>query len=337
MVGRRCTSQREMDQVTGVFNEAASIGAAEAVDDDTGTQVTYVATDDDNTDAAPSTDGITYSLEGADNDKFRVDPSTGQLTKLAGTDVDFETKSEYSIIVLATSRRGTGPDFVDMYDRVSVTVKVKNTNDEGTVSLSQRDPQVGKSVTASIDDVDGDVGYVEWQWYRLTDTDAMNDERQVPDTTDVGNACSDEAVGEDSCYIGGAASASYTVTSNDVDRFLMARASYVDKFNTNRKAKTVVYGVSDADVQIEDAANTAPEFNDQDRNTPGVQDETVTREVKENTGAETNIGEGFTATDGDDDLLMYVLGGPERRLVRIDRPGERRQQHQPADEGGSGL
>ena len=50
-----------------------------------------------------------------------------------------------------------------------------------TVSLSQREPQVGSALSASVDDDDGDITNVEWQWYRLTQLDATkHDPRPEP-------------------------------------------------------------------------------------------------------------------------------------------------------------
>ena len=141
------------------------------------TDVTYVATDDDNTVNA-GTDTITYSLEPSSQTAFSQSSagSVGRSTKAAATAVDYEKKNEYSLTVIATSPAGQMPDdstkMIDkMYDSVAVTVKVVNTDDPGTVSLTQREPQVESSVTATVDDVDGDVSYVEWQWFSL---DAAN-------------------------------------------------------------------------------------------------------------------------------------------------------------------
>ena len=307
---------------TAVFNEMASVDASSPVDGDGGTDVTYVATDDDGTDTDSA---VAYSLEGADRLLFAISPTDGGLTKVGTTEVDFETKSSYSIVVLAATTRGTAPDTVSMYDRVSVTVEVVNNDDDGEVSLTQREPQVGSSVAASVSDVDGGVSYVAWQWYRLT----ANDATTAAEAISAGNAvtvpqdnCVEEEVGTASCILDGATSASYTVTEYDLDRHLMAQATYNDKFNMGADdGKTMADGVSDAAVQDEDPANTAPEFGDQDRNTPGDQDEMVTRSVAENTDAGKNVGDSFTADDSiDGDLLMYTLGGPDADSFGLSKP-----------------
>ena len=312
---------------TAVFNAAANATAEspEPVSDD-GTGVDYVAEDEDES----PTDAITYSLEPTSQTAFAISSSSGAFSKPAATVVDFEKEDSYSLTVIAKSTRNVDGDAVDMYDSVAVTVKVVNTDDPGTVSLTHREPQVGSSLTASVDDGDGGVSYVEWQWYRLTQTEADNAVAAAADAVtlpqgDCPAADADNPIGTDGCVIDGARSASYTPTANDMGnatfgaRYLMAQATYNDKFNEDT-TKVNAHKVSDAAVEDANAANTAPEFKDQDRNVPGVQDETVTREIAENTGPETNVGDGFEATDDDGDRLMYVLGGPDTDSFQLTDP-----------------
>ena len=230
---------------TEVFKAEASAKleadpATQPPDTDSGDDADYTASDDDNADNT-SEDTITYSLEGGDAAKFSIASAAndGTLTKLANTVPDFEDKSSYSIVVVAKSARGTGDDEVAKYDKVSVTVKVFDVDDPGEVTLTQREPQVGASVTASVTDPDGDVTNVGWQWYRLTESDATTvagGTAFVP-TGDCPASTADDPIGSDSCIIDGATSASYTPTSNDAGsttagvRYLMARTTYNDKFN----------------------------------------------------------------------------------------------------------
>ena len=321
-----------------VFNASANAalsvdsGATYAPATDGGDGVTYLAEDEDGT-----ADTITYSIEGSTDFSIVTDPGVGSVavfTKVAATVVDFEKKDSYSLTVIAKSTRTVGSDAVDMYDSVAVTVKVVNTDDDGTVSLTQREPQVGSSLTASVDDVDGDVSYVAWQWYRLTGVNALTAATNpagftlpTSPTDDCPAADAADPIGTISCVLDSATSASYTPTVADMGnpaeagvgvRYLLARATYNDKFNDATKVNA--QKVSDAAVEDANAANTAPEFKDQDRNVPGVQDETVTREIAENTGPETNVGDGFEATDDDGDRLMYVLGGPDADSFQLTDP-----------------
>ena len=128
--------------------------------------ITIAATDDDNNGSnGHAVDTVTFMVEGSDD--FDVNAST-LATSL--TSADFEDTPSYSITVIATSTRGAGTDEVKMYAALAVTVKVVDRDDDGTVSFTQRGPQVGKSLAAVLEDDDAGVTNVEWQWYRLTDT-----------------------------------------------------------------------------------------------------------------------------------------------------------------------
>ncbi len=284
-----------------------------------GDVVAYTAIDNDGTEA----DTITYDLEGGDATKFEIEGNV--LTKKADTKVDYESKSSYSIVVVAKSFRIVSGSEVAKYVKLPVTVKVVDGDDPGTVTLTHREPQVGASLSASVSDPDGDVTNVAWQWYRLaSDTDTI-----AVDSLPSGK-CTANSSGD--CLIDGATSASYTVTADDYladdattldgveGKWLAARATYNDKFNSdNKTAKSVA--VSDGHVQLALAANAAPKFGDQDRNVPGVQDESVTRAVAENTGSGKIVGrQGFMATDGDGDLLIYTLGGADAASFQLSKP-----------------
>ena len=97
---------------------------------------------------------------------------TNLATAATFTEADFEDTPSYSITIIAASTRGNAPDEVKMYAALAVTVKVVDQNDVGTVSFTQREPQVGKSLAAVLEDDDAGVTNVEWQWYRLTESDA---------------------------------------------------------------------------------------------------------------------------------------------------------------------
>ena len=69
------------------------------------------------------------------------------------------------------------PDRGSKYGRLNVTIKVVDGEDTGKVTLSAREPQVGRSVHATASDEDGGMSGVEWRWYRsvLADTDVDDD------------------------------------------------------------------------------------------------------------------------------------------------------------------
>ena len=65
-----------------------------------------------------------------------------------------------------------------------MTVTVTNAEDPGKVKPSEREPQVGKEVVASLSDQDGSLYGQKWQWYRnvasnVTET-ALQDCRHSP-------------------------------------------------------------------------------------------------------------------------------------------------------------
>ena len=145
--------------------------------DEDGTQeetIAIAATDDDG-----DADTISYTVEGSD--KFTVNASDELETSL--TSADFEDTPSYSITVIATSTRGTGTDDeVKMYAALAVTVTVVDEDDDGEVSFTQREPQVGKSLAAVLEDDDAGVTNVEWQWYRLTESDVTAGNVTLPAT-----------------------------------------------------------------------------------------------------------------------------------------------------------
>ena len=82
------------------------------------------------------------------------------------------------------------------------------------------------------------------------------------------------------------------------------------------------FGTTESTVEEENLANSAPVFQDADRNTPGMQDEMVTREIAEDAGDGENIGDAFEATDMGD-LLMFELGGADADSFGLSKPATR--------------
>ena len=112
---------------------------------------TYAVTDQDDRDTS-----FTYSVSGDDSD-FLTFNSAGVLSFRAGHKPDYERKSSYSIAIVARSgvgaRRRTST--------LDVTIEVVDAEDHGEVFLSQRQPQVGIEVHATVSDPDGRRGRQE--------------------------------------------------------------------------------------------------------------------------------------------------------------------------------
>ena len=159
---------------------------------------------------------------------------------------------------------------------LDVTVKVKNIDEVGEVKLSQRQPQVGTQITAMIEDDDNIVSSsLRWRWER-SDVDGSN--------APTAEACDDTRVGW--TRISGANSATYMPTQGDITvdpstdpntetatKCLRAIASYTDGHGPNKSTSTLPQegGMAEFEVRPRPNRNNAPEYNDQDLNTPGDQ------------------------------------------------------------------
>ena len=231
-------------------NENAEVGA------NVGTPVTA---DDANADT------LTYTLGGDDVGLFDIVDTSGQLqTK---TVLDYETDNSYEVIVTAT-------DPSDEADSIAVTITVINLDEAGTVTLAPDQPQVGTAMTATLEDPDGNVSGVTWQWARGANGTATGTFTNISTVT------------------------SYTPVAADLGQYLQATASYTDPQGSGKTATKV----SANPVQAAPLANNAPEF-------PGP---TATRSVGENTAAGESIGDPVAATDQDNgDTLVYSLGGTD--------------------------
>ena len=286
------TNVEEAPDVTG--DAALTFPEGTAVNTSLNT-VTYTAEDPE--DATPN---LTLVLAGADKGDFTLNNGTLMFTAVP----DYENPGDankdnvYEVTVEAT-------DAVGLIGTKDVKITVTNADDPGAVALSQLQPRVGVAITASVTDPDGDVSNVTWQWYRST-------------------------AGADSfTEIPKAMSATYKpVTADFAPRMdLRATAMYADGQGNDKTAM----GTS-ANAVDEDTRNRAPVFDDQDDDTAGVQNETATREVAENTEAivaddstsadsdtTDNVGNPVTATDPDpnSDALVYTLSGPDAASFRV--------------------
>ena len=138
---------------------------------------------------------------------------------------------------------------------------------EGTITLSTPPPFAGDEMLAYLDDPDGGVGDVTWQWEHSQDKAA----RSVVDETDSG---------------------SYEPADEDIGSYLRVTASYTDGEGPDKSAQAVSFN------PVKAAVDHAPVFS----NT-----ETGLRTVIENTPPVTPIGEPFTATDADGHALTHLI------------------------------
>jgi hypothetical protein len=175
---------------------------------------TYAATDaeDDPADLA-------WSVLGADMDAFDIS-ATGELTFKeppdfeAPTDADTDNVYEVTVVVTDSGFNTATRD---------VTVTVINVREDGVVTLSSQ-PEVGVELTASLNDPDGGVTGLAWQWARSADG-----------STGWTN-------------ISGATSANYTPVDADANMFLRATASYTDAHASGQTASAVTGSATELDV-----------------------------------------------------------------------------------------
>ena len=201
---------------------------------------------------------LTYTLSGADAAFFDIDRSSGQL--LTKARLDYESRNSYSMMLTVT-------DPTNASDAITVMVDIANLEEEGTITLSTPQPFAGDEALAYLDDPDGSVGDVTWQWELSQDRAAWS-------------------------VIDGAGSGSYEPADEDVGSYLRVTASYSDGEGPDKSAQAVSFN------PVKAAVDHAPVFS----NT-----ETGLRAVAENTPPGTPIGEPFTATDADGHTLTYLI------------------------------
>ena len=288
-----------------VVENADSPGLTFGDDDSPVDADTFAATDQDSPDAT-----FTYSVAGDDREFFAFDSNDvlGFKPDLElEHEPDFEEKSSYSISVVARSGART--------TTLDVTIEVVDGEDEGEVSLSQRQPRVGIAVHATPSDPDGGVRIKRWVWERsaeITVDDAGTPSAECEEDSDTPGI---NAVGGWT-PIDGVATAVYTPKSSDVGMCLRATAVYTDNIGDAEDRAT---GALERPVQDSSPANAAPEFVDQDLNTAGDQSDRTSRKVAENTKAGESIGSPVSAFDDDGEPLIYTLGGEDAALFRISR------------------
>ena len=280
----------------------------------------YAATDLDRTTGPDAYDDTneTYSLSGADRSYFTVD-AAGTLSFRTAHRPDFETKSSYSITIVARSGEGSR----SLTSSLDVRVNVLDAEDAGSVNLSERQPELGIEIHAMVRDPDGGVEIKRWTWERSA---VIPLSRGIPSLECQEDSATTIAAVEGWTAIPGATSAVYAPKEADLNRCLRARATYSDNLSVDDQQAEGVSEVpvgrhSSADPPEPEAGfvNAAPVFPDQDPLTEGDQSDTTSRTVPENTKAGQNIGAPVEAIDDDGDLLIYTLGGRDARSFRIDR------------------
>ncbi len=212
---------------------------------------------------------------------YSLDTAGAESFDIGSTTGQLQTKAALNFETTPSySVTVTATDTGAATDTIIITITVNNLEEPGTVTLSSLQPLVAIPLTTTLDDPDVVSGSVTWSWERS------------PDGTSSWT------------LISGATSASYTPVPADVDRYLRATASYTDGEGSGKSAQAI----SAHAVELAPGRN-APVF------TEGA---STTRSIPENTPAGRNIGAPVSATDPDNDLLTYSLGGPDEEFFDID-------------------
>ena len=201
--GAVAATQAVTVRVTNVDEAPVLSGPADTtvVEHGSGTVALYRAVD-------PEGEAVTWSLSGADRDTLALSGG-GQLSFKRAPDYERPADAGSDNVYAVRVRAFDGP----LGDSLAVTVRVSNVEEAGTVSLSSSSPQAGTALSATLSDPDSVwASTVGWQWQRLSSRSAAG----TP--------------------IGSATSASYTPQAEDVDQWLVARASYRDGHGAGKSA-----------------------------------------------------------------------------------------------------
>ena len=181
----------------------------------TGTVATYIAKD-------PEGATTTWTVHGTDAGDFGI-TQDGEL--YIDTVPDYEDKNFYQVRVQASD----GSNIADL----DVTITVINVDEDGTVTLSPSQPEVGTEVNAFLTDPDLFESITSWSWHRSSDKSNWGSP------------------------IAGATGSAYTPVDADEGNYLRATASYEDGHGAGKSAS----GVSE---------NQVPETNSQPSFSPNI-------------------------------------------------------------------
>ena len=204
----------------------------------------------------PNNDTLTFSVSGTDSvafsSAFDFSPNSGEIRVKSGSSLDYEGKQSYSIAVHVTDGvdgSGNAEDAAVIDDTISVTIRVTNRDEPGTVTLSASTPVVGSRITGALSDPDGifmalSQRPIRWQWLI---SGVQSNSAFVP--------------------IEGATSDRYIPVEADLGKRLKARARYADFI---APGKEVTSSATSAVTATAAAGQTANEVNNAATGTPTV-------------------------------------------------------------------
>ena len=225
-----------------------------------------------------------------DNGAFRIGQATGVLTFKSPPNFESPTDGTdggagnaardniYRVKVRLEVDTDAGRTTTDQ----EVVVTVTNSEERGSVSLNNLQPQVRELITASLSDPDGNVVESTWQW----------------------SSSSSRSSGY--ADIAGATASAYRPVAGDTGMYLRVTATYTDGKGAEidtAKAESV------EPVRAETGVDNADPMFGEDTTPDAPTTKTAARAIDENTPAGTKIGPPVAATDNDLDVLTYSLSG----------------------------
>ena len=230
----------------------------------------------------PDDDVLAYNLDATSAAVFGIDSTSGQLRTKAP--LDYETKSAYIVTITADDENGGTAT-------VNVSVQITNVNEAPVFTTDAVSFSVSED--AALNTLIGRA---------LTATD--------PDVTDTSTDTNPETSNIDTL--------SYSLSGTGAAAFSIDNATGQLKTKTLLDYETVqsykvAVTVSDSAGGLNATLNITINVLDVDENRAPVftEGESTTRSIAENTAAGTNIGAPITATDDDDDTLIYELLGTD--------------------------
>ena len=221
----------------------------------------------------PERRSITWSLDGRDADRFTIGTGTLRFRKPPNFEgphsaLEGAALAERNVYRVTVQASGGAHD---------VVVRVTDVEEPGAVSMDRPQPQVDRPLSANLLDEDEGVVVESWQWARSEDGTTWTD-------------------------IEGATSPRRSPVQEDEGMYLRATVAYSDRFGAGK----IVSAVSANPVEAKTTSNAAPSFagQDDDESTSYID---IARSVPENTAVGLPIGEPVSATDPDDDVLVYEL------------------------------
>ena len=212
------------------------------------------------TDPEGANDKILWSVSGVDANRFDIvniradddDDATAAAIagipgraalRFAGDPPSFEAMDSangdnvYEVVVRASDGSSSSSK--------TLSVTVNNIEEDGKITLSQREPQQGIAITARLTDPDGNISGTQWQWFKSETEGATLPAAPEAGAVETAYYCTETdgtartVEATDSCAIRGATSSTYIPKKADAGTHLTAVASYVDGFVTDRLGGTM--------------------------------------------------------------------------------------------------